>query len=70
MASETEFTQFVLEYDNPKHPFAETPTRMRFFATLVEMDDFIDKMDPDERVLKAFRQDTNIRRSYYFGHET
>ncbi len=69
MAYETKFTQFVLEYDNPKHTFAESPTRMRFFATRAEMDDFIDKMDPDERVLKSFRQDTHIGRTYYFGHE-
>ena len=69
MASETDIVQFIVEYDNTKHPFAETPTKMRFFATLVEMDDFIDKMDPDERVLRALRQDTHITRRYYFGHE-
>ncbi len=69
MAYETTLVQFVVEYDNPKHPFTETVTRTRFFATLVQMDDFIDKMDPDERVLKAFKQTTRIERTYYFGQE-
>lgn len=69
MAFEDTFIQFILEYDNPSNPFAESPTRTRFFATLVEMDDFIDKMAPDLRVIKAFKQTTHIARDYYFGHQ-
>ncbi len=69
MAFETTLLQFVVEYDNPENPFTETVTRTRFFATLAEMDGFIDRMGPDERVLKAFKQTTRIERIYYFGQE-
>jgi len=70
VAYKTRFIQFVLEYDNPKYPFAETSSRMRFFATMVELEEFMEKMDPDERVLKAFRQTTDIGREYFIGYST
>ncbi len=71
MVYETELTtvQFVLVYDNEKHPFAESPTRTRFFETSQELDIFIKRMSPDERILKGFRQRTNITREYFIGQE-
>ncbi len=66
---EYESVQFIVEYDNPEHPFAESPTRTRFFETSEKMLAFINAVSPEERVLKGFKQTTYITREYFIGQE-
>ncbi len=69
MEYENTFIQYAIEYDNPNSPFAESPTRMRFFAQRQELDKFIEEMSPEERVLSAFRQETHITKEYFIGQK-
>lgn len=67
--TESILVQYAVEYNNPEHPFAESPTKMRFFATVHEMEHFMSTMSPEENVLRAFRQETRITREYLIGKE-
>ncbi len=63
---------YTLQYDRPSSPFSEFAVRTRFFPAEDELWEEVEhlELDPDIRILKAFKQTTIITRELLVANRT